>query len=808
MTKKKAFSPEPKVTLETEKTPIVKPESDISDIAYKLLTLGYSVIPSGGSDTGKAPLVDWKPFQEVAPTEEQFQDFCKLKPLLWGIVTGKVSGVVVLDSDTPESAAIVKKAGLKRHIKTPNGQHIWHTHPGKEIKNAVRKVNGLDWRGDGGFVNVIGTNPVTGKKYVIEVLPTPDTIYSWDKLPPEVAKVINSNGTKPKAPTKAPKTVIFEGQGRNAACTREAGRLSHIYKDVVIVKEMTLAYNNAVCKPPLTLKELEDTVFKSIPKWVAEAISKISVIPTNGAIRNTLTDSGNNDRLVDLFGKLSRYNYERNLWLHYDGKRWRWDDGGEIIRIGKNTARHIYHEAAEQPDDTKRDELVKHAKASESNMHIRAMIDLSRAELAITVAELDANHWLLNANNGTIDLRTGELLPHNPDDFITNLIPIDYIPGKRSDLWDSFLDRIFESKQGLIEFVQKAAGYSMTGSQDEQCFYFLHGFGANGKTTFIGAITDVAGDYAGEIDPVAFMVDKYAKAGPNESLASLLGKRFVSSTEVSGNMPLNVALVKRMTGGEMIRCERKHEHGHNFKPTHKLWLSGNHEPRIADTTNSIWNRLKYIPFNVTIGESERVKGLRHTLSRDHGEAILAWLVEGCLKWQSDGLGEPLEVKTAIEAYRENQDILHDFLQERCLINKSDAIEQKLLFADYKKWAEENDVTAIGKLNFRTRLNEKGIGTGTGNRNVKTYKGIRLLLDCETPESVTLVTLVTANQESSQEDTRVIKTSLKNGNKSNKSNTINKSNTVFECPKCKKEDAEYSEDMTEMVCPCGERWPIQ
>ena len=510
--------------------------------------------------------------------------------------------------------------------------------------------------------------------------------------------------------------------------------------------------------------------------------------------RLTLTDVGNAERLVNLHGERLRYNYERNLWLVFNGKRWVWDAGDRIVRIAKETARNIYHEAGWEIDDDKRDALAKHAKASESNMRIKSMIELAKSELSITIEESNNNHYLLNVENGTINLRTGELQAHDPADLITYLIPLDYEKGISATQWLDFLNKIFSGKQELISYVQKSLGYSITGCQDEQALWFNHGPGSNGKTTLMGVVIDVMGDYAIEIDPVAFVVDKNARAGPNEALASLYGKRFAAATEVKTGMTLDVALIKRMTGGEQIRCERKFEHGFNFKPTHKLWLSGNHEPRITDTTNSIWNRLKYIPFKVTISNEERVKGMRNTLAREYGKEVLSWLVEGCLLWQSEGLGEPVDVSEAIAAYRESQDVLHDFLLEHCLVGQGETIMVSEFYKAYKTWAESSDMRPVGKLTFGNHLKEKGFTTYSGNRNKQFWWGIRLLSEIELVKSVNSVNpILKRSQENSSRIERL-------GKNTNTFNTFN-TNELPDCENCGKNEWGMQPDRS-FQCPCG------
>ncbi len=765
----------------------VKLVSDAFATAYKLLSLGYSVIPSGGGDSGKAPRIIWQQYQTQLPTLADLERWNReLQPTLWGIVTGPISGILPADADTAEARAIFEDAGLKPHTITPRGQHFYFKYPGynplpADKKQFIAAMPGVDFPL---FVNVVGINPITKGEYRLINLPTPDTLIPWDRLPARVKAALN--GSKPAA--KATQGRVIPNGQRNATATKIAGAMRRQGADRGAIEAALSKLNY---ETPLSEKEIEA---------IAGSVAKYE--PQPDADRDnllTLTDVGNSERMVALHGKKLRYSYERGLWLLYTGKRWEWDAGGEIIKLAKETARKVYLEAANEPDDNKREALAKHAKASQNNQRIKAMIELARAELAIKIEDLNADQYLLNCNNGTINLRTGELKSHNPDDLLTYYIPLDYEPGANSQVWQGFIHRIFEDNEGLISYVQKSLGYSITGCQDEQALWFNHGPGSNGKTTLMGIIIDILGDYATEIDPLAFVVDKNSRTGPNEALASLYNKRFAAATEVKTGMTLDVALIKRMTGGEMIRCERKFEHGFNFKPTHKLWLSGNHEPRIADTTNSIWNRLKYIPFKATIEEKERIKGLRNLISRNHGTAVLAWLVEGCRMWQSEGLGEPVEVKEAIQAYRESQDVLHDYLLELCVLESGATILVADLYREYKGWAEKNDIKPMGKITFGNRLKEKGLTTYTGNRNQQLWYGIRLLTEAELVKSVNSVR---SNPGSSQANISCIETSQKTPNKLNK---LNKQAQLDEPPIVYSDEIAPEYPVTSCRCGSWDYW---
>ena len=725
----------------THETKNIKQEA--YEIAGNLHAAGLHVIPVGAGDTGKKPLIPWLPFQKKQPTGgELFDWYTELKPSLWAVVCGEQSGVCIIDADGPDALKYLVDHGLQPHILTPGGGgHFYFKTPGFSVKPQVRIAgHDVDIRGDGSYGIVVGTRP-DGGVYQVKVLPVPGMLRDISEFPKEIQAAIQ-NGTKPQTASRAANTEVIPLHERNARLASIAGsmRRQGVFPAAILVS--LLQVNESQCEPPLT-----DTEVKAI----ASSIGRYEPKPdTDRPAHFNLTDYGNAERLVSLHGDNIRFSPERKAWVIWAGKVWEWDMGGvRIAKLAKKTARNIYREAADELDDDVRKEIVKHARATERQVRIEAMIKSAESEpgVAVNLADLDANHWLLNVNNGTIDLRTGVLKPHDRADLITEILPIDYDAGAVSNEWDTFLQQIFNGNLELIAYIQRALGYSITGDQSEQAFFFCYGSGFNGKSTLLNACRLVVGNYSTQIPPTAFMIDKSKRGGPDEAIASLKNKRLVCSTELEDGQRLSVSLVKRMTGGEPLWCEHKFERGYNFQPTHKLWLSGNHEPVITDTTNSIWNRLKKIPFTIEIPEADRRKGYAEYLAGTHSAVILAWLVRGCVEWRETGsLGEPKVVKQAVAEYRNQQDILFDFLIERCIFQKAATIDQKALYADYKQWAEANDINAIGKLTFRSRVLEKGVFSAIGNKNIKIWRGIRLRVDSD--ESVTSVTPVTDFLQSS------------------------------------------------------------
>lgn len=441
-----------------------------------------------------------------------------------------------------------------------------------------------------------------------------------------------------------------------------------------------------------------------------------------------LTDTGNAERLVNTYGDMLRYCYERKKWLIWNGDYWEWDNGSQVMNLAKDIARNIYAEAAKEEDDKRREQIAKHAHASESSNRRKAMLELAQSEIGIPVdvRDIDANHWLFNCTNGTIDLRTGKLEPHKREDLLSIMNDIEYSHAAKCPTWLKFLNRVLDNKADLILYVQKAVGYSLTGETKEQCLFFLYGLGRNGKSTFVGIIRKLLGAYGSQTQTELFMTkERGSGPGPNESLADLQGKRFVVGSEIEDGRRLAVVLIKEMTGGEAIRTERKYEHSFEFQPTHKIWLCGNHKPIITDTTFAIWRRVKLIPFTVTIPDSERDPELSCKLEKELS-GILAWAVQGCLLWQKEGLGEPQEVISATEAYRVEQDELGEFIDDCCILKSTAVVPKNEFYKSYTSWCTENNCQPVNQRRFRGKIMERGITEGrSSSGDVRIWRGITL-----------------------------------------------------------------------------------
>lgn len=442
-------------------------------------------------------------------------------------------------------------------------------------------------------------------------------------------------------------------------------------------------------------------------------------------IKFNLTDLGNAKRLVERNGEHIRYCYAWKKWLVWDGKVWRIDDNGQILRLAKGSVKRIYKESFSADEDI-RQAVAKWAIKSEEEKKLNSMVSLAKSEDGVPISpqELDANSYLLNCLNGTIDLKTGRLEPHNPKNFITKIIPVEYDPAAQCPQWIEFLETIMNWNYDLISFLQRAIGYSLTGDTSEQCLFLLHGAGANGKSTLLNIIGFLLGDYAQTAIFDTFLAKKEERS-VNNDIARMQGKRFVSAIESEGERRLSEVLVKQLTGGDTITARYLFAEFFEFIPQFKIWLACNHKPVVRGTDLAIWRRIRLIPFNITIPEAERDKHLSEKLQAEL-PGILAWAVQGCLEWQRGGLKTPAEVKQATNEYQGDMDTIGAFLSECCILTPEVKAKASELYGAYKEWCEAGGEHALSQRCFGLRLTEKGLKSVKSSGNY--WKGVGIIIE--------------------------------------------------------------------------------
>lgn len=440
------------------------------------------------------------------------------------------------------------------------------------------------------------------------------------------------------------------------------------------------------------------------------------------------TEAANARRLVAEQADIIRWCDPWGKWLVWNGQRWATDEERTVESLGKQTATDLWQQlgnVADSADAKTLRELFTFAKATNSAWGIRNMVALARSEPGIPVLpkQLDQNPWLLNLENGTLDLRTGEHRPHDRGDYITKLAPVEYSPEARCPTWMAFLKRILDGNRELAGYLQRLVGYCLTGSTREHVLPFLYGVGANGKSTFTGTILALLGlDYAIKA-PAELLLMKRGESHPTER-ADLHGKRFVVTIEAEDGRRMAESLVKELTGGDRIRARRMREDFWEFAPTHKVWLAANHKPLIRGTDYGIWRRVKLVPFQVVIPEAEQDKDLPEKLKAEL-PGILNWALAGCRNWQQDGLGEPGVVRDATGEYRADMDLIGQFIQRRCVIGDGEEAGAGALYREYREWCETTGERPVNQTVFGTRLTERGIERRRGRRSIIRV-GIKLL----------------------------------------------------------------------------------
>ena len=449
------------------------------------------------------------------------------------------------------------------------------------------------------------------------------------------------------------------------------------------------------------------------------------------------TDLGNAERIVDQYKTLVKYCHPFKSWYVWTPSegRWKQDVDNYCYRIAKDVVRRIPIEAQRAPTKEMMKAGYSWAFVCENRSHLTGMIELAQMDKRIIVApdDLDANDYLFNMQNCTFNLRTLEQQSHLKSDNISKLAPFDYSKNATCPQFIKYLDRIFrnrgERKQETISFLQRAVGYTLTGGTHEQCVFLLYGSGANGKSVFLDVLNAMMGEYGTVTQSKSFTTNH---GEINNDIAALAGKRMVCASENSSDTKLDESLIKQLTGGEDICARFLHQEFFTYKPKFKIWWGFNHPPAITDMTNSIWRRIKIIPFEEVLPESEWDKKLAQKLIETELPGIFNWAIEGLKEYYNGGLNPPTIVSKATSDYKEEQDILHDFIFDYCEIPKDDegfgkpkTTKASDLYAAYKTWNSYNgDEKPMSSTKFGRLLRDKGFGKERERDGIY-YLGIRI-----------------------------------------------------------------------------------
>jgi len=420
-------------------------------------------------------------------------------------------------------------------------------------------------------------------------------------------------------------------------------------------------------------------------------------------IKANQTDAGNAECLEHLHGKNLRFCHTTKVWHVWDGTAWTVDKTKQAERWMLDTVRARYYAAPKSGDPEKTRKLALWAIQSESAAKIEAGLRSAQRikGLGAKIEDFDTNPFLVTAQNMTIDLRTGKAYDPKREDMITKKLGALYDPAARCPRWTRHLSEVFNSDAEMIGFVKRAMGYTLTGDTREQKLFLLHGFGANGKSVTLTALTKIFGEYQDSTPFDTFDADtQWAR----HDIAKMKGARLVSVIETNEDRRLNEARVKSLTGCDEITAEAKYQDPYNYRPIFKIWLAMNHLPIVRGTDRAIWRRILLLNFNQSF-EGREDKTLDTQLQSELA-GILNWLIEGAQEWLKDGLNPPASVLDATREYRSEMDLVGQWLDSCTVTNEAATCEAGRAYQSYADWCKDNGHYAEAQNKFARRMTEK------------------------------------------------------------------------------------------------------
>ena len=446
------------------------------------------------------------------------------------------------------------------------------------------------------------------------------------------------------------------------------------------------------------------------------AVSQASLASDDPLVEYPMTDQGAAERFLEVNKGRAFYCSSTGVWYCWDGVRWDGTNPVKIESLAKETTRIVQARVFALDDSAPRkDDLIKYAIGLEQSSKLESMVKLARSEMDVALDKLDSDPWLLNCENGVVDLRTGELRGHNPEDLITRRVPVRYDPEARSDIWERFIHESMMGDEEMVRFLKVATGYSATGLTTEEKLFMVIGPPRTGKSTFIKAVRDVLGDYSRTADFRTFIRGRSEGANAaTEALARLAGARFVSSVEVDEGQELAAALVKQVTGNDTVTARFMYKGIFEFVPIMKLWLVSNHEPIVEKDETGVWSRIVLLAFRNQVPASSQDHSLKHKLAQPAElSAILTWIIQGATEWYQAGLrmALPQKVQVEVAAYRERMDPIADYLAERTVVHEGARVRCMELYPDYVSWCKINGIPPqqqIGRYKFGHALEAMGV----------------------------------------------------------------------------------------------------
>ena len=672
---------------------------------------------------------------------------------------------MVLDIDTNHDAGKYGDETLAdlemQHGKLPDtwtcltgggGVHYYFACDDPALTVGAGFAPGLDYRGVGGYVIAPPSiHPSTGRAYEWEASSTPTSV-PLATLPDWLHRLmLQGKSDKPKqAKSKESTGKITEGR-RNEEMFHLAASLRAKGMTVAEITAAMMVANKNRCDPPLSKQEIE-TICQSTGRYERGpvATNTDSVKPTD------YSDAGN----AAVFSRV----YQNDIifvdalgWLWWNGKRWERDDHkatawamelsekmlldakeenrAALYQFAEATVKYSETGAAEDAEALTRAKeaaakakaYLTHAKNSRNAVRIKNMLELSKPALVIKADKLDENPFDLNTTAGIVDLTTGRLRPHDREAYCSKITQTGP-DNQGSEMWSEFLNTVTCGDGSVRGFLQLVAGMSLIGAVYQEGIIIAYGGGRNGKSTYFNALGAVLGDYTGSIDIKVITTDR---ANKGASLATLRGRRLVITGELEEHQRLSVATLKQLASTDRLVIEEKFKQPETVKQTHTLVLFTNHLPRVGSTDGGTWRRLIVVPFNATIPAGTGIQNYAEVLAKEAGGAILSWAIEGAVNFIRNGfrLQIPEVVEDATEAYREREDWLTNFINERCVKEPNARVGAAELYREYRDWADSTG-DYVRRLNdFDTTMEAAGFKK-IRPKNKKSWLGLRIDLEAK------------------------------------------------------------------------------
>lgn len=414
-------------------------------------------------------------------------------------------------------------------------------------------------------------------------------------------------------------------------------------------------------------------------------------------------------------------------WVSWDGCRWARDPDEKVVRYAMSLADDYEKEAREEEIPDRRAKLFKMAGTLSKGKTIREMIALGRALMPKPSEDFDRDPELLNTPLETVSLTSGWHYPNDPNDDISKMTAVAYDPDATCPEWHHFLHTIMGGSTALIDFLQRAVGYSLTGSTKERKAFILYGSGRNGKSTFLRTIQTALGDYATTASSNLIMAGRDEKT--YNDLAALRGTRFVAASESGRGKAMDTGIFKLITGDENISARFLYGEWFTFRPQFKLWLATNHRPDVDADDQALWDRIRLIPFTVRIPDDQVDDDLGKKLEAEL-PGILKWAVEGAVIWSQYGLGDSEAVTQATLEYRHDADLLGQWLEECCEQTALTRYRVGSLFESWRAYAKTHaqSPSGIRQNDFVAAMEHKGFKRVTGGGHRSYFEGVSLRQD--------------------------------------------------------------------------------